>query len=183
MQERHNSIANTLELRLSCTKSLIWCGLPAGTQLGKMIDWISQLCCYIELLYKQTIYFSSEWKQYPSLLFVNEMKLLEKLPKPYDFAIDINISGQVGVYQSEVPSNWQYSQSKAHQIHVHSSIQFTIHNIFIVYQHTSYMIHNVSTQITFYWHIHIYTSMTSLYYGSKGSWKSYWIYGPLVWYT
>ena len=45
------------------------------------------------------------------------------------------------------------------------------------------MIHNVRTKITFYWHIHIYTSMTSLYYGSKGSWKSYWIYGPLVWYT
>ena len=62
---------------------------------------------------------------------------------------------------------------------VQSDSQFTIHNIFIVSQHTSYMIHNVSTQLTFYRHIHIYTSMTSLYYGSKGSWKSYWIYGPL----
>ena len=37
-----------------------------------------------------------------------------------------------------------------------SNSQIQIHNIFIVSQHTSYMIHNVSTQITFYWHIHIY---------------------------
>ena len=62
---------------------------------------------------------------------------------------------------------------------------FTIHNSQYLYCLPTYklMIHNVSTKITFYWHIHIYTSMTSLYYGSKGSWKSYWIYGPLVWYT
>ena len=70
-----------------------------------------------------------------------------------------------------------------HQKNMKLNSQFIIHNIFIVSQHTSYMIHNVSTQITFYWHIHIYTSMTSLYYGSKGSWKSYWIDGLLVWYT
>ena len=37
------------------------------------------------------------------------------------------------------------------------SIQFnSIHNVFIVSQHTSYIIHNVSTQITFYRHIHIH---------------------------
>ena len=84
----------------------------------------------------------------------------------------------------------QFCSRKVFTYHKISSINllltmFTIHNSQYLYCLPTYklMIHNVSTKITFYWHIHIYTSMTSLYYGSKGSWKSYWIYGPLVWYT
>ena len=60
-------------------------------------------------------------------------------------------------------------------------IQFnSIHNIFIVSQHTSYMIHNVSTQITFYWHIHIYILQWQAYImGAKGAGNPIGFMGPL----
>ena len=66
------------------------------------------------------------------------------------------------------------------EVNVNIRLQFTIHNIFIVSQHTSYMIHNVSTQITFYWHIHIYILQWQAYImGAKGAGNPIGFMGPL----
>ena len=62
----------------------------------------------------------------------------------------------------------------------HPIFHNSIHNIFIVSQHTSYMIHNASTQITFYWHIHIYILQWQAYImGAKGAGNPIGFMGPL----
>ena len=81
------------------------------------------------------------------------------------------------------PLRWRHNECDSvsnHQPHD------SIHNSQYLYCLPTYKLYDTQRKYTnniLLTYSYIYTSMTSLYYGSKGSWKSYWIYGPLVWYT
>ena len=65
--------------------------------------------------------------------------------------------------------------------YVQIQIQIQIQNNFIVSKYRRSIIHKYTKRL--YQHIHKQFSEYIQCYGSKGSWKSRWIYGLLVWYT
>ena len=85
-------------------------------------------------------------------------------------------------------SHWrkyQCSSQSSNISHSHQTIFFSISisisNNFIVSQYTFSTIHMYTKRL--HQHIHKQFSESIQCYGSKWSWKSWWIYGLLVWYT
>ena len=64
-----------------------------------------------------------------------------------------NDASEIALTDEDKMEAWDYRHARLLNVKLNS-----IHNILIGPQHTSYMIHNINTQITFYRHIQVHFS-------------------------